>query len=100
MKKTMLGWATIVLTVSVLFALDYVLRTGDGNIHTGGLKEGLFITAFTAGVLVTVGLWWRGTKSLSLILRVVLVLLQAYLGFVLYFLSALNYVCSTGIDCI
>lgn len=95
----MLAWSIFFVGFGVEIGVDHVLRIQDGNIRTGSIPEPLWFLiqiALAAGALwlaftatETLRIWWK---------RLLVVGVQAAVGFALYAFISLYYVVGTGID--
>jgi hypothetical protein len=83
----LLGWA------------DWSLRMRDGHMHDGGIPEWVQHALVLALGLLASALSFRGTSGWRMEARLVLVAMQAFVGFWVYVFAAVAYVCGTGIDC-
>ena len=83
----MLGW------------IDWSLRMRDGHMHDGGIAEPLLDAVVLALGLFASAITFQGTVGWRLEARLVLVVMQAFVGFWVTEFAAIAYVCSTGIDC-
>ena len=99
MKTTILAWLLFFGGFSIEMTIDHLLRIHDGNIRTGGIPELLWFAIQI--ILASIALWlaYKGTESLITMWKRLLVLgLQAGIGFMLYAFIGLYYVGGTGID--
>ena len=99
MKKTIIAWFIFFGGFALEISVDYLLRIQDENIRTGGIPELLW---FIIQIILAISALWLAflaTKPLVIIWRRLLVLgLQAGIGFIIYVVIGLNYIVGTGID--
>ena len=99
MKKTILGWLIYFCGFAFAMALDHLLRIQDGNIRTGGIPEPLWFLIQIALGVFAIWLLFVATKPLiTLWKRLLVVGLQASIGYIITVFIALYYVVGTGID--
>lgn len=98
-KLTIIAWLVFFAGLGVEMLVDYLLRSQDGNIRTGGIPETLwFLMQIFLGA-VSVWLAFLGTSSLVRLWKRLLVLaVELLVGFAVYIFMVLFYVVGMGID--
>lgn len=80
--------------------VDHTMRIQDGNMRTGGIYEPLWFLIQILLGLVALWLIATATKPLQHWWKSLLIVgVQGAIGFGLYIIIGINYVCRTGIDC-
>lgn len=100
MKKTIQAWVIWLSSLALAFAADYFLRLRNSDIHSGGIPIEIQVVFLSiVGIYLSMVLY-KATQSFEYLWkRISLVAIQLGLGFSLYALIGIYYVCSTGIDC-
>ena len=99
MRRVALAWLVWLGGVGALALLDYVLRSSDGDIKTGGVPD--LLGGVLLVLLGAVSLWllYQAMRNIVFWKRLALVGVQAVVGYSLGVVIGLSYVCGTGIDC-
>lgn len=98
-KRQILAWLFFIVGLAFLFGVDYILRDPRNQIANTGLPEWVWYGFLSAIVILSLTLVWRATaKTVSKPLRLLILVAEAGLGFILYALVCLAYVIETGID--
>lgn len=93
-----LAWPVFAGGLFALGVVDRGLRMRDGEVHHGGVGPSQSPMVICLGVAAS-WLVWHGTVGIRPAWRVVVLVVHAALGLVLYAAAAIAYVCGTGIDC-
>jgi hypothetical protein len=91
------AWLLYLVGLLCLAGIDAALRARGPT--APGLGEPLLPLLALTLAAACAALLWRASLARPTAARVVLLLLQLGLGFVLYVIAALAYFCGTGIDC-
>jgi len=83
-----------------MYALDYYLRTRDGNLITGELPASLQLTLLSVVGLVSLYYFYIGSAALKIYARIAVIAVQGILAVALLLWLSLMYICRTGIDCL
>ena len=99
MLKIAKPWIIYLVGLCLEIGVDYFLRMQDGNIRSGGLPDSVLFLISVVLAGVSVGLVFIATKPLMHIWkRLLSLVVQVVLGFVIYLFVTFNYVLGTGID--
>ena len=99
MKITIIAWVVFFGGFSLEMAIDRWLRIQDENIRTGGIPEPLWFLIQIMLAILALWLAFMATKQIATLWKRLLVLaLQAGVGFILYAYMGLNYIVGAGID--
>ncbi len=93
------SWLLFGSGLALLGWIDWTMRMRDGHMHDGGIPEPLQHAVVIALGVIASASTFRGTSGWRIEARLVLVAMQAFVGFWVYAFAAIAYVCSTGIDC-
>lgn len=100
MKLTVIAWVVFFLGFLSEILLDYLMRSHDGNIGTGGLPVEVWFLIQTVLAAIALLLAYKATKPIQNIwIRVLSVIAQGIVGFGIYLFIGLSYICGVGIDC-
>lgn len=99
MKKIITAWVIFFGGFTLEMAVDHLLRIQDENIRTGGIPELLWFLIQIMLAIFAIWLVFIATKPLVVLWKRLVVLgLQASIGFIIYVFIGLNYIVGTGID--
>ena len=99
MKKTLSAWFIFFGGFMLEIFIDHLLRIQDQNISTGGIPELIWFLIQIMLAILALWLAFVATKPLVALWKRLLVLgLQASIGFIIYVFIGLNYIVGTGID--
>jgi len=99
MRRIALAWLVWLGGLGALGLLDYVLRSSDGDIKTGGVPDLLGGVVLVSLGAVSLWLLHQAMRNIVLWKRLALIGVQAVAGYSLGVMIGLYYVCGTGIDC-
>ncbi len=100
MKLALMAWLVFFFGFASEILVDYLMRSYDGNIKTGGLPPSVWFLIQIALAALSLLLAFKATSPLrKLWIRILCVAAQSVVAFVMYFIIGLSYICTAGIDC-
>lgn len=101
MKNALMAWVVFLSGILSAILVDYLMRSYDGNIKTGGLPELVWFFIQIAIAAFSLFLAFKATKPIRMLwVRILCVVAQSIVAFGMYLFIGLSYICNAGIDCI
>jgi hypothetical protein len=101
MKFAVIAWIQFVVGLVILGAADYWIRWRGGWLGSPGMPtpDAIWFGVPSLLGLVAIPLMWRSTVGMNRWwLRVIVIVSQAAIGFILYSAACLWYIIGTGVD--
>ena len=101
MKYTVSAWLVFIFGLIIIGSCDYYVRWRDGWLGKGGLPTPdvvWFGVPIVLGIIAVALLWYATGIIERSWVRIVIVAVQALIGFAIYIAACLWYVIGTGVD--
>ena len=99
MKKIIISWLFWATGLALLLSIDFYFRNSDGDIKSGGINELVYYLFPVLLSILALYINYLGLIGKSRLYQFSLLIVQAGVGFALYLLILILYVCESGIDC-
>ena len=94
-----MSWLLWFFSYGSLIGIDYLLRTQDDNIKTGGIPDSFYLIVFVVLSGIAIYINYLGLKKIKTHFRLILLMDQCVFGYFIAAFIGLYYVCFSGIDC-
>ena len=100
MKKTIIySWAPFLGSYFILLLIDYLIRSGDGNIKTGGISLTVFWAAWIPFILYSLYKLYSASKIINNIFyKILFIAINITAPVVIILLIGVLYTIESGID--
>jgi len=96
--RVLLPWTVFAVGWAVESRIDLSLRMADGDVRSGGLERELWFSLHIVLAIIAFAVAVWSQRRWSIGLRMLVLVGQCALGFVLYVLACLGYGIASGID--
>lgn len=98
-KKLAYAWLSLLGSYMVLIAIDYSLRSADGNIKVGGINIFVFWLLWAPFIVFSLNWVFSASKNLrTKLFRIMFILANAIIATIIVLMISLIYTVEFGID--